>query len=88
VDDRTRLEQDINQGGSLIDDHPFVPRRKAEPWGLCVCGLGEAAHAESEVSYRSVLAARKLAEKGKAKDEAAPEFYVQGKVVPIVPDGD
>jgi hypothetical protein len=85
VDDKTKLEEDINQGGSLIQDHPFVPRRKAEPWGLCECGLGEAAHADSKLAYRTILAARRR-ENEATKDrkvEPATEYYNQGRVIQL-----
>lgn len=34
-----------------VDDHVFTPRD--EPWGLCVCGLSQAAHAQPGEPYRS-----------------------------------
>ena len=54
-----RLKEELNTG-SMVTDHAFYPRKKEEPWGLCECGLGEAAHAETRLPYRpgSLRAAR------------------------------
>jgi hypothetical protein len=35
---------------AIIADHAFAPKDFAQPWGLCECGLSEAAHRESSVT--------------------------------------
>jgi hypothetical protein len=33
--------------------HAYVPRDVAEPWGLCSCGLAEAAHLVAREPYEA-----------------------------------
>ena len=41
---------DHDETPSMIKDHSFVPR--SEWWSLCkVCGLAQAAHSESTISF-------------------------------------
>jgi hypothetical protein len=44
------LEPD-NNTPAIITDHPYRPRNEEEPWGLCLCGLAEAAHSTSASPY-------------------------------------
>lgn len=48
---RVRLEPENEQPG-IIKDHEYVPRHMDEPWGVCVCGLAEAAHLEVGEAYK------------------------------------
>jgi predicted DNA-binding protein YlxM (UPF0122 family) len=50
MDKKNALMEELNQG-SLIEDHPYTPRNPNEPWGLCACGLAEAAHKSAEKGY-------------------------------------
>lgn len=36
---------------AVVLNHPYEPRDSAVPWGLCGCGLSEAAHAQTVKSY-------------------------------------
>lgn len=36
----------------IVTDHKYVPRDFKEPWGLCACGLAEAAHMEADIPYQ------------------------------------
>lgn len=38
-------------GTPTVNDHPFMPRDPMEPWGLCVCGMAEAAHTSAAIAY-------------------------------------
>ena len=44
------LEPD-NNVPAIIADHAYAPRDPDEPWGLCTCGLAEAAHSEALAPY-------------------------------------
>lgn len=83
MSEKSKLEEEINVG-SMVTDHAFVPAKKSEPWGLCGCGLGEAAHAETAAPYRpnSVRAARE----GKFSEDGPAEYYNQGTTTPEVQD--
>ncbi|HVI79428.1 MAG TPA: hypothetical protein VM715_14935 [Candidatus Acidoferrum sp.] len=51
-DIKSKLMEEVNVGGSLVEDHKYEPRDKDQPWGLCHCGLAEASHKASLAHYR------------------------------------
>lgn len=52
-------------GVPSVNGHPFTPRDPMMPWGLCRCGLAEAAHTSAAVGYMPVVPARRINGHGK-----------------------
>jgi hypothetical protein len=51
-DIKSKLMEEVNVGGSLVEDHKYEPRDQDQPWGLCHCGLAEASHKASLAPYK------------------------------------
>lgn len=41
-----------NETPGIIKDHQFIPKNINERWGVCRCGLAEAAHISAVNSYK------------------------------------